>query len=168
MSDEYFGIRSIKKMNNKSWIRDYYLPKKRVKPTYIRNNLKIGFNADDYIYKKNTIPFKLNTSESSRCFVLGRTRCLPVGTLVRTPIGNKPIEDVKRVLSYNFKKDIIEVKPSIVHTSGMKKSVKIHTPKGIIVSSPEHKWFVENKGIISLKEAKYLSNEDRLIIIGET
>jgi len=91
--------------------------------------------------------------------------CLPKGTLIKTPNGDKAIEEVKEVLSYNFKTKKVEPSKAILTNAGLKKVIKIHLKDKIIECSPEHRWFVKTKGGIKLKEAKDLNTEDKLILM---
>ncbi len=87
------------------------------------------------------------------------------GTLVRTPNGKKPIEKVKEVLSYNLHTNKIETKKAIIHNSGLKQVVRLHTTKGILECSPEHKWIaIRNKKIQEIK-AKDLNITDYLLLV---
>jgi len=95
----------------------------------------------------------------------GKTYCMPKGTLVKTPNGLTPIEKANKVLSYNFKKKRVEIKNSIITNSGLKEVVKIHTSKGIIKCSPEHKWFVLRLGKREIVKTKDLRTSDHLISI---
>lgn len=90
--------------------------------------------------------------------------CMPLGTLIKTPKGLKKIEETKEVLSYNFKKKKIETKKAIVHNVGKKQLVKVHTSKGILKCSPEHKWFVLRDKKIDILMTKDLKISDNLLL----
>lgn len=89
--------------------------------------------------------------ESKVYIVVGARGCLPKGTLIKTPDGKIPIEKVKNVLSYNLNKNIVETKKVKVFNSGLKQVIRLHTKKGIIECSPEHKWIiVRNREIVTI------------------
>jgi hypothetical protein len=97
--------------------------------------------------------------------LVGNRNCFPLGTLVETPEGLKRIEKVQKVVSYNFKEKIKEIKPAEVIFSGKKEIVEIRTSKGIIKCSPNHLWFVKrNKKIIVIKTSE-IKLSDKLIKI---
>jgi len=91
--------------------------------------------------------------------------CLPLGTLIKTSQGLKPIEKVKEVLSYNLKEDKIESKKAVVHNTGKKQIIKIHTSKGILKCSLEHKWFILRNNKIDIIKAKDLKETDYLLLV---
>lgn len=95
----------------------------------------------------------------------GKTYCMPKGTLIKTPNGIKPIEDVEEVLSYNFKKKKIEPKKAIIIPSGKKRVFYIYTKKGIMKCSPEHRWFVIRDNKRQIIETKDLKTSDYLLYI---
>lgn len=105
--------------------------------------------------------------EQANVLMLGKKRCMPVGTLIRTPNGIKKIEDVKEVLSYNFKENKVEPKKAKVHSTGKKQIVKIHTSKGTFICSPEHKWIVIRNKSIKTIETKDLKVTDYLLSVEE-
>jgi len=98
-------------------------------------------------------------------FINAMKGCLPKGTLIKTPNGDKAIEEIKEVLSYNFNTKKIEPSKAILTNVGLKKVIKIHLKDKIIECSPEHRWFVKNKNGIELKETKDLNTSDNLILI---
>ena len=99
--------------------------------------------------------------------VLGARRCMPKGTLIRTPKGLEKIEEVNQVLSYNLNKNKVETKNAIVYPSGKKQVVRIKTSKGIIECSPNHKWIIiRNKEIIET-ETKDLYTTDYLLLVND-
>ena len=91
--------------------------------------------------------------------------CLPKGTLIRTKDGLVKIEEANNILSYNFKKNIIEEKKANCWEVGKKKVFKIKTTEGIIKCSGEHRWFVWRGGKIILLPAKELNDSDCLLKI---
>lgn len=95
--------------------------------------------------------------------LLGDTGCMPGDTLVKTPEGNKPIKLVDEVLTYNLFKKCVESKLAIVHNSGKKRLVKLHTSQGIINCSPEHRWLVYRKGSIIEVMTKDIQSTDMLV-----
>ena len=98
--------------------------------------------------------------------VIGDASCIPKGTIIKTPEGLKPIEDVKRVLAYDFKTNQIKTSKCINIHAGNKKLIKIYTEKEVIECSYNHKWYVRSKeGNIVEKEAQYLTEDDELIEI---
>ena len=96
---------------------------------------------------------------------IGKRDCMPKGTLVKTPNGKIPIEKVKDVFSYNLSSNKIETKKAKVFNSGLKQVVRLHTKKGIIECSPEHKWIVvRDKQIVTIK-TKDLNIRDYLLVV---
>jgi len=95
----------------------------------------------------------------------GKTYCMPKGTLIKTPNGLKPIEKVKEVLSYNFNKKKIESKKAQLSYAGKKQLCIIHTKKGWLKCSPEHKWFVIRDNKRQIIKTKDLNTSDYLLYV---
>ena len=106
---------------------------------------KFGLKQQEIKLQGKYEDFETTLKEDSLILLLiGGRGCMPKGTLIKTEEGLKPIEQVKKVLSYNFEKKQIETKQAKVFDTGNKQIVKIHTSKGIIKCSPTHKWIVWN------------------------
>ena len=143
----------------------------------IENKLNLmGINKDYQIKQriKNEISeekdanaFLEKTINESKIYViLGKRGCLPVGTIIKTPMGKVKIEDLKgEVLSYNLKKRKIEAKKANLFNSGLKQIVKIYTNKGKIECSTEHKWVVIRDKNIKIIRAKDLNTTDLLLLV---
>ena len=94
--------------------------------------------------------------------------CLPFYTKIITSKGIKEISDLlgdEYLPSYNFRLKKIELKPFKSKHVGLKPVIRIHTKKGIIECSPEHRWFVKKNDLIELKRAKDLNDDDHIIYI---
>lgn len=96
---------------------------------------------------------------------IGETGCMPKTTTVKTKEGDMPIDKVSKVLTYNLKKKVVEEKDAIIHKSGKKELWKLHTKKGVIECSPEHKWLVYRKGSIIKVMTKEIVEDDLLVEI---
>ena len=131
-------------------------PKPKPKISYDEENVQIGKRFDGSVY---TLPVK----EASRSLILGLTRCMPLGTLVKTRYGNVKIEEAKEVASYNFNKKKIEYKKCVVHNKTKQKIVKIKTKYGVIECSENHKWIVTRNNEKMLIETKDLKKTDKLL-----
>ncbi len=126
---------------------------------YNKNYLQVGRRLDGSIYT-------LDLTEACRILFLGATRCMPLGTLVRTKNGLVPIELCTEVETVNFDRKRVEDKKCKVHYSGKLRVIKItmfseHT----IECSPEHKFFAMISGQKKLVEAKNLKFKDSLFNI---
>jgi len=95
----------------------------------------------------------------------GKTYCMPKGTLIKTPNGLKPIEKIKEVLSYNFNKKKIESKKAQLSYAGKKQLCIIHTKKGWLKCSPEHKWFIIRDNKRQIIKTKDLNTSDYLLYV---
>jgi len=95
--------------------------------------------------------------------LVGEKNCLPKNTLVQTPNGLKKIQNVKKVYSYNFKKNKIEIKKAKRFNTGNKNIFIIKTKIGKIRCSPEHKWFIKRNGKITICPTKHLKSTDVLL-----
>lgn len=144
----------------KEMFREKPIPEKEM--VYDKNFLVIGKYADK-THPKFGQPYYIDLSQALRILLLGMTRCLPIGTKIRTENGLVKIEDVDKVLSYNFEKKRIEEKQAIVHNRNFQKLVKITTPKGIIKCSPNHKWYVRRDNQIKIIETKDLLLTDKFV-----
>lgn len=165
----YSGKESMKAMSKKDKTYDIFFKPKQVKQKFYRDRLALGFDADRFFYEGIKKPIRARLNESAfHTIVLGKTGCLPKGTMIKTPNGKKPIEEINEVLSYNFKTEKIEPKHATISNSGYKKIIKIHTEMGVIECSPEHRWFVEKNGKIIIKKAIFLNKKDKLLLIGES
>lgn len=132
-------------------------PKPKPKISYGRENVQIGRRVRDGSV------YTLNVKEASRMLILGLTRCMPLGTLVKTKNGLEKIEDVKEVASYNFEKNKIEYKKCVVHNKSIQKIVRIKTSVGEVVCSHNHKMYAKRNGDIMLIEAKDFRKTDKLL-----
>ncbi len=127
------------------------------KVTYDKNSLIIGRRISD-----NSV-YKIDLKEACRMVILGATRCLPLDTLVKTKNGYCKIQEVDKVLSYNFKTNKVEEKETIIHEKSFQKIIKIRTKFGIITCSHNHKFPVMRDGKVTKVQAKDLLNSDKLL-----
>lgn len=84
--------------------------------------------------------------------------CMPKGTLILTPKGYKPIEEVNEVISLDEHFKPVTVKSKLVYT-GRKIIWKINNS---ISCSAEHKWFVYRDGTTKVIQTKDLNRGDVL------
>jgi len=151
-------------LNLKDWETPYFResrkdpPKKKV-AHYNKDFLQVGRRIKD-----NSI-YYIDLKEACRMLIVGATRCMPKGTLVKTPKGLQPIESCNEVLSYNFKKKKIESKKCIVHNQNKQKVLKIKTKYGIIKCSYTHKFPVMRDGKLEFVKAQNLKKSDKLLKI---
>ena len=152
------SIESLKYMGSK-YFRDnlFQEEEEKIEVDYNKNHLQIGTCVED-----GSI-YTIDLTDGIKLLIAGLSGCMPKGTLVKVPEGYKPIEECKNVLSYNFDKKTIENKKCIVHPSGKKKVVKIKTSEGVMVCSPEHKWFVKRNGKRIVVQTKDLLKTDKLL-----
>ncbi len=95
------------------------------------------------------------------------TLCIPENMKILTPSGFIDIKELKQndeVISWNFKKKNVEISKSIKSDPLFKSVIRIHTTKGVIESSPNHRWFTKN----GLKQAKDLNTKDSIILIDDS
>jgi len=98
-----------------------------------------------------------------RISIMGETRCLPKDTLIKTPRGKEKIQDVTKVLSYNFETKKTEDKNCHVHNSGKKKEVIITTTEGILRCTSEHAWIIKRGDEILTVTTDKLLLSDKLL-----
>lgn len=115
-----------------------------------------------YFFPREFVKMVIN--KNSRGLILwGESSCLPKNTKIRTPFGNKNIQKVNSVLSYNTLKAKLEIKPVKVIKKGKKRLMKIYTKLGIIKCSYNHLWYVRRRGEMRIIKAKELKKTDRLL-----
>lgn len=95
----------------------------------------------------------------------GDKSCFPKGTLIQTPVGLQPIEEVNKVLSYDFKNKKIVESDCVNINTGQQEIYKIYTEKGIVECSGNHLWYVLENGELITKKTKDLNITDILIDI---
>ena len=152
------NLEPLKELGN-NYFKSLFRPKPKPTPkvTYSKNDLQIATRIRDGSV------YTIDLREACRILVLGATRCMPLGTLVRTKDGVVKIEDAKRVLSYNFKSKKVEEKECVVSFSGKKKIFIIKTKYGDIRCSPNHKLYVKRNGKIEEVEAQNIKKTDKLL-----
>jgi len=88
--------------------------------------------------------------ESMIAGFIGKMGCFPAGTLVQTIEGNKPIQAVDSVLSYDFSGRIVSMPCFVVETR--KDAYELLLSDGSrVVASGEH-CFYTGRGVLSLRE----------------
>jgi hypothetical protein len=157
------NFRASKEMMN-PYMQEELFRKAKPKPkiTYGRGKVQIGRNVrDGSIYT-------LDIEEACRVLLLGLTRCMPKGTLVKTKNGLEKIEDVQEVASFNFDNNQIEYKKCSQHSPSEQKIVKIKTKEGIIECSNNHKWIINRDGQQLLVITSELKTTDKLLKVIST
>lgn len=91
------------------------------------------------------------------------SKCLPKGTLIHTPQGLKPIEQVKEVLCLDYNGKIIQEKAKLT-SSGVLNIYKINDE---IECSENHMWYVVRGGKCRYLPTKDLYSSDILLMIDE-
>lgn len=158
MVEEQESLESLKIWGN-NYFKESFFKKEVVKPKIIygRDHLQIGRRiSDGSIYA-------IDIKEACRMLFVGSTRCLEVGTLLKTKDGLVKIENAKKVLSYNFKTKEVEEKECIVHNPNKQKVMIIKTKYGNIKCSYNHKFPVIRDGEVKHIEAQNLKITDKLL-----
>ena len=153
------NLQPLKEFGN-AYFQNLFRPKPKVIPDvkYSKNDLQIAKRI------KDGSTYTLDLREACRILVLGATRCMPLGTLVRTKDGVVKIEDAKKVLSYNLRYNVVQEKECVVHSNQKCKIAEIHTIHGEVMKcSHNHKWIVLSNGKIRKVETKKLTNKDSLM-----
>ena len=134
-------------------VRIYNLPESCNIPIWeIRTQTKQFIKIEGYVSR----PVDILLRPIKRVFKC--PSCLPKGTLILTPDGYKPIEQVKEVISVDENFKPVNIKTKLICT-GKKQVWKINNS---IECSAEHKWFVYRDGITQVVQTKDLKSNDIL------
>ena len=157
MEEESKNLKSLREFGTTYMKENLFKPKKeKIEVHYNKNHLQIGRKLDGSVYY-------IDLTEACRILLLGATRCMPLGTLVKTKYGFKKIQDCNEVLSYNFKNKKVENKKCLVHNSGKQRVWLIKTKFGEIKCSKNHKWLISRNGLILEVETENLYKTDKLL-----
>ncbi len=84
---------------------------------------------------------------------IGKMGCFVKGTMIKTLQGDKPIEKVDTVLSYDFKGNVVSVPCGVVKTSKVPYEI-VFDDGSSVVCSEEHPFFVEDFKTVMTKDLK--------------
>jgi intein/homing endonuclease len=119
------------------------------------------------------LEYKVKMRENITLECKGVQRCISGDTLIKVSYHNnifkEPVEKLNRkfkVLSFNFKKNKIEIADAEKFDSGKRQTFRIKTKSGkTVLATKEHRFFVHDGSKIILKTVDKLSKGDRLVII---
>lgn len=156
-------LKNNKKMAKKSNLLGEFA--QSIAPTFegyevVRESLILMHVEGKRLYDKNG---NLDERGSMSVLLAGNPGCLPIGTLIQTPNGLTPIEEVTEIFTINSRGNKI-ITSAIPLNSGKKQKYKITTKKEELFCSGNHKWFVrDERGETLVVQTKDLNTSYSLI-----